>query len=292
MRIAFIGDQKGKVQYGRWQVFCKYFSQHQFDFFTIREKRLSRKCSGYDIVYYASFTSYRRRPVKHKRIYGSATSWKCTKSKRDLRSLKKFTKVSANNFALCEALKKRRSDIVYLPNGVDTHFFTPGSIEFDPAHLKIGWVGNQDREEKNYNSIFIPVKDRIGKKLDFVTIATSKSARPKRLHSPKKMRKFYRNLHFYLITSSYEGTPNPALEAAACGIPLITTEVGNMPQIVKHRENGFFVKCKVKSVINRLLKLRKMTPEHYRNLKLNIRREIEKWDWAIACKQFATFFGT
>ncbi|KKN09477.1 hypothetical protein LCGC14_1046180 [marine sediment metagenome] len=293
MKIAFIGDQPGKVHQNRCNMFRRYIP-HSFDFFTHNRKTIRKIAKKYDIIYYASFTLYKKCPIKHPLVYGSATSWKCIygeTAKKDLRLLRKFQKVSANNLGLWKALRAKRPDIKYLPNGVDTNFFTPVEIDFNPNKIEIGWVGNSDREEKKYHSIFLPAKARSGRKIKFHVIATSKSSSARRLRSVKKMRRFYRNLHFFLVTSSYEGTPNPALEAAACGVPLVTTRVGNMPELVKHRANGFFVKCKIKSILRRLLKLNDITPEYYNLLKNNIRSSVvDGWDWQTAAGRFRTFF--
>ena len=44
------------------------------------------------------------------------------------------------------------------------------------------------------------------------------------------------------MTSPWEGVPIAVLEAMACGVPVIATEVGAMGEIITHRENGFLVK--------------------------------------------------
>jgi len=295
MKIAFIGDQRGKVHFNRYSAFSNHIKEHSFTFFTVEQKDLNRKCRRYDAVYYASASMIVRHRVKHKRIFGSITSWKCLKDKRSrgvLKRLGKFYRVSANNLALAEELKKYRADMYYLPNGVDTDLFVPPKeLKYNPEQITIGWVGNKDRGEKNYKTILSHVRKNLPKPLSLKLVRTKKSSHARRIKPHNKMYKFYRNIDYYLVTSSYEGTPNPALEAAACGVPVITTPVGNMPELIEHGINGFFVKCKAKSVLRRLSKLKNISPEKYQEMSLAIRSRIEAaWNWKDACKGFSKFF--
>lgn len=49
----------------------------------------------------------------------------------------------------------------------------------------------------------------------------------------------YNILDLYLVTSRAEGGPQAILEAMATGVPLVTTNVGMVPLVVKHGLNGF-----------------------------------------------------
>jgi glycosyltransferase involved in cell wall biosynthesis len=44
-----------------------------------------------------------------------------------------------------------------------------------------------------------------------------------------------------VISSYTEGLPNVALEALAAGVPVVATEVGGVPEIVRDGLNGFLV---------------------------------------------------
>jgi glycosyltransferase involved in cell wall biosynthesis len=51
---------------------------------------------------------------------------------------------------------------------------------------------------------------------------------------------FYYDSDFLLLTSDWEGTPNVLLEAMACGLPVVATRVGGVPEIV-HADSGLLV---------------------------------------------------
>jgi len=49
---------------------------------------------------------------------------------------------------------------------------------------------------------------------------------------------FFRGAHIFLLTSISEGLNSSAIEAAACGLPLIVSKVGGLPEIAEHNFNG------------------------------------------------------
>lgn len=49
----------------------------------------------------------------------------------------------------------------------------------------------------------------------------------------------YHALDAYVVSSRQEGGPKAVLEAMACGVPLISTRVGQATDLVQHGENGF-----------------------------------------------------
>ncbi|HLP78292.1 MAG TPA: glycosyltransferase [Candidatus Paceibacterota bacterium] len=51
----------------------------------------------------------------------------------------------------------------------------------------------------------------------------------------------YREADVFVMTSEYEGTPNVLLEAMASGLPVVSTNVGGVPEIIHPGQNGFLV---------------------------------------------------
>lgn len=67
----------------------------------------------------------------------------------------------------------------------------------------------------------------------------------------------FNKAHVFLLPSYSEGMPNVVLEAFAFGMPVITTKVGGLRDIIKDGVNGFFVEMKnevdLEKKINKLL---------------------------------------
>jgi len=59
--------------------------------------------------------------------------------------------------------------------------------------------------------------------------------------SAKEVRKYYRQSDCYLLTSFAEGTPTSALEAMACGLPMVSSNAGGLGNIVNDNVNGFVI---------------------------------------------------
>jgi glycosyltransferase involved in cell wall biosynthesis len=61
------------------------------------------------------------------------------------------------------------------------------------------------------------------------------------LRSRDQLAQAYHALDVYLVTSRQEGGPKAVLEAMATGVPLVTTRVGQAPELVVDGQNGMLV---------------------------------------------------
>jgi glycosyltransferase involved in cell wall biosynthesis len=103
---------------------------------------------------------------------------------------------------------------------------------------------------------------------------------------PDDMRLFYNKADVYLVASTIDGTPNPALEAAACGKPIISNPIGNMPEFITNWENGFLIKQDMEDknmIIQKYvycLKRLKENKQECFDMGMNARQEIlNNWTW-------------
>lgn len=82
----------------------------------------------------------------------------------------------------------------------------------------------------------------------------------------------YPVMNMLLVTSSEEGGPCTILEAMACGIPVITSNVGHVPEVIEDGMDGFI--CKSRTVEEYILKI--MLLNSYPELQKKISRNAIK----------------
>jgi glycosyltransferase involved in cell wall biosynthesis len=185
--------------------------------------------------------------------------------------------VFANNLRLVNSFEKTLGrPVFYTPNGVDAGFFRPSTVlRSATASLRVGWAGsltNHGTNHRGVHDVISPAVRRVHGAELFL------AAREDRWRGIGKMRDFYHSLDVYVCASRSEGTPNPCLEAAACGLPIVTTRVGNMPELIRDGENGFFIERSVESLCARLALLRD-DPEMRLRMAAASRAAVEAWDW-------------
>ncbi|MBA7507800.1 Spore coat protein SA [subsurface metagenome] len=49
----------------------------------------------------------------------------------------------------------------------------------------------------------------------------------------------------FVFLGTWEGIPTVILEAMLCGLPIVTTPVGGIPEVVEEGKNGLFVKLPI-----------------------------------------------
>ena len=91
---------------------------------------------------------------------------------------------------------------------------------------------------------------------------------------------FYNRIHILAVASRTDGTPNPALEAAACGRPIISVKVGNMPEFIKDGYNGYLLKMRHVDVMAGKLEELKNNIELIEQIGKNARQTVlDGWTW-------------
>jgi len=180
-----------------------------------------------------------------------------------------------------------RIPVHYTPNGVDTTFFCPAQ-EPQPysGELRVGWagsLGNHGPAHRGFHDVIEPAVAAV----PGVRLLTAIREQYWRNHD--EMLDFYRDLDVYVCASRSEGTPNPCLEAAACGVPLVTTPVGNMPQLIRDGDNGLFFDGTAEGLANKLALLRD-TPSLRSRMAVRMIETIREWDWGVQAENYARMF--
>ena len=141
-----------------------------------------------------------------------------------------FDKVIIKNTT--ELLNKKK--VVYLPNGTDADFFRP--MDRTACKEKLGWdrdkhyilymdsnkgTRTQKRHDR-YEAVLALLKK------DFGNIVSAELSNTPRGEIPTYMNAC--DLH--LMTSDFEGSPNSVKECLCCNTPVVSTPVGNVPDMM------------------------------------------------------------
>jgi GT2 family glycosyltransferase/glycosyltransferase involved in cell wall biosynthesis len=180
------------------------------------------------------------------------------------------------------------AEVFYTPGGVDTNFYQPATAKRPAGVMLVGWAGsltNHGPDHRGYHDLIVPAVALLAD-VELVT-----AIREDVWRGLEDMREFYRSLDVYVCASRDEGSPNTCLEAAACGIPLVTTRVGNMPELVRTGVNGFLVERSVGNIASKLVLLRD-DPKLRTLLGRNIHEDIQAWDWSFRSEAYREMFET
>lgn len=142
--------------------------------------------------------------------------------------------------------------IAYCPNGVDETFFRRTRQRAQNERLVVGWVGKPNPRK---GSAIVAEACRLAG----VELRTVERNHRNAL-GPGAMREFYQDLHVLAVASDMDGTPNPALEAAACGVAVVSNRIGNMPEFITEGVNGHLVERDVDGLTHALRELASAVP--------------------------------
>lgn len=92
--------------------------------------------------------------------------------------------------------------------------------------LTVGWAGAGEAEDKNVGVL----------KRAWPTMRLADKCL-----TPGEMPDFYNMADVIAIASDAEGDPRPLIEGMACGCFPVTTDVGIVPELVRHLDNGYIV---------------------------------------------------
>jgi teichuronic acid biosynthesis glycosyltransferase TuaC len=142
--------------------------------------------------------------------------------------MKKAGAVLCKTRQMMDALK-RDHNVHLVPNGVDLNFFRP----FDRSECRqklnlsgdkryVLFAANPLRKEKNFALAEEVVRRLQDPSVELLTVYREPQ---------EKLLLYYNAADVLLLTSHYEGSPNVVKEALACGLPVVSTKVGDVAQL-------------------------------------------------------------
>jgi teichuronic acid biosynthesis glycosyltransferase TuaC len=144
------------------------------------------------------------------------------------------------------------------PNGVNIDFFKPISkdesiqkLNLDPSKRYILFVSsNFIREQKRY--------DRFCETLNVLRneYGLSNIVELKLINTKRELVPYYFNAaSLHLLTSDFEGSPNSVKEAMACNIPVVSTNVGNVGELLADVNGSYVSETKTSEELARLARI-------------------------------------
>lgn len=196
-------------------------------------------------------------------------------------SLNSSTKIVAVSQDLSDKIELMgiNKDITVLRNAVDISRFKPSKNydlrrqnKIEDNEILILFIGHLEpfkgifelldafhvlvREHKNIKLMVIgeghqekEVKDKVSEyNLDDRVIFKGKV-------SPETIQYFYQMADIFTLPSYTEGLPLVVIESMACGLPVVVSAVGGIPEVVRDGENGFLVQPKNSNQLTQKLKI-------------------------------------
>lgn len=215
--------------------------------------------------------------------------------------------VIANSQGLAELAGQNTSGIkiTSIPNGVDSAFFVPIEKKIE-ATLKLLFVGRFVNSQKNIPILLKALSGLDHVRLGLVGEGPDKGFLMKQakkmdvlskidFHSwlkKEELLKIYQSADIYVSASLWEGMPNAALEAMACGLPLVLSRVFGHENLVQQGTNGFlFESARIDDLIQRIIQLRDNPSLRLLMGQRSRKKAVEEYNWKKIANQHLQYFG-
>ena len=176
--------------------------------------------------------------------------------------------------------------VVHTKYTCDINMFYPEE-KTDNSKIIIGWAGSLTNHpgKRGFHEFIKPLTDEF----DEVELKVQESGN-NLITDDNKMREFYNSLDLYFAASRTESGPRPVLEAAACGVPVLSTDIGIVPELIENEVDGFIVERDydtMKNKIKWIIENREILP----SMGLKIRKKMEdEFNWEKVIFQWTDFF--
>lgn len=221
------------------------------------------------------------------------------KTKRTLNLVDGYYTMSGKLFDIYNNLGCQKPQRVII-GGVNDKFFIPENLErFNIENLQdrtiiIGWTGNSKWGDWENNGdlkgVYTIIKPAIEElQAEGYNIKLNLADRNDKLIPIEEMKEFYNSIDIYVCASKTEGGPNPILESMCSGVPIISTDVGFVKDVLGTKQKEYIIerskdslKEKIKQLLDNKEKLKELSEE---NLK-----EAKKCTYDVISMQFKEFF--
>jgi len=186
-----------------------------------------------------------------------------------------------------------------IEDGVDTGRFFPVNTERladTSRELVIGWVGNsrwhhyEGIDHKGFFTLIRPALEEL--QAEGVRVVGRFADRNAGFIPYDQMVQYYNSIDVYVCASDNEGTPNPVMEAMACGVPVVSTDVGIVPQLFGVLQQSLILPVRSVAALKEKIRALALQPEKRAALSQENILRIADWTRAAESRKWDRFFSS
>lgn len=161
--------------------------------------------------------------------------------KKKLYSLNKIQFVTCSRWLMDEVQSSPLTELLpvkAIPNPIDTDMFAP--MESKTHARRILFVAQDvNNPMKGMSYLDEAVKMLKGdEKVEVIALGRDIPY----IKNEEEMVELYNSVDAFVLPSLSENLPNTIMEAMACGVPCVAFDVGGIPEMIDHKENGFLAR--------------------------------------------------
>ena len=221
---------------------------------------------------------------------------------------KKYYTATKKLFKIYNSIKQYKRPSAIIHDICDENMYIPININrFDDnvinnREIVIGWVGNsvpndeQGVDLKGFRTILKPVVDELIE--EGYKVKPHYADRNVNWKLASEMPQYYSEIDVCVCASVHEGTPRPVIESMSCGVPIVSTNVGIVPESFGSKQKNFNIgdrnNGKNDEKIRQKLKEKLIYLYNNRSIFKELSREnlksIKKFDGGKTIRDFENFF--
>lgn len=198
-------------------------------------------------------------------------------------------------FDIYNEFEKKPKMIIH--DGVDLEKYKPFNLErFENIDkVTIGWVGNSkfkdsdgDEDLKGVEGIIKPAVLELQQ--EGYNIELNLADRNIKIIPQEEMPNFYNSIDLYVCASKNEGTPLTVLESMAMGIPIISTDVGVVSEILGKKGRKYILEERTKECLKNKIKDLLNNRQDFKEISQENLIQVKNNDWSNICQKYKEFF--